>query len=90
MAGNDRATVSNRGGRLTLRALGGLAATLALAWVGAAQAQGPTTTLTAVDVQSLAGNALQVRLETSGPAPEPLQGAERPCPRSAPGPRLPS
>jgi type IV pilus assembly protein PilQ len=72
MAGNDRATVSNRGGRLTLRALGGLAATLALAWVGAAQAQGPTTTLTAVDVQSLAGNALQVRLETSGPAPEPL------------------
>ncbi len=72
MAGNDRATVSNRGGRLTLRALGGLAATLALAWVSAAQAQGPTTTLTAVDVQSLAGNALQVRLETSGPAPEPL------------------
>ena len=47
-------------------------ATLALAWAGAAQAQGPTTTLTAVDVQSLAGNALQVRLETSGPAPEPL------------------
>jgi type IV pilus assembly protein PilQ len=72
MAGNDRATVSNGGGRLTLRALGGLAATLALAWAGAAQAQGPTTTLTAVDVQSLSGNALQVRLETSGPAPEPL------------------
>jgi type IV pilus assembly protein PilQ len=72
MAGNDRATVSNGGGRLTLRTLGGLAATLALAWAGAAQAQGPTTTLTAVDVQSLAGNALQVRLETSGPAPEPL------------------
>ena len=72
MAGNDRATVSNGGGRLTLRALGGLAATLALAWAGAAQAQAPTTTLTAVDVQSLAGNALQVRLQTSGPAPEPL------------------
>ena len=72
MAGKDRATVSNGGGRLTLRTLGGLVATLALAWAGAAQAQGPTTTLTAVDVQSLAGNALQVRLETSGPAPEPL------------------
>ena len=38
MAGNDRATVSNGGGRLTLRALGGLVATLALAWAGAAAA----------------------------------------------------
>jgi type IV pilus assembly protein PilQ len=72
MAGNDRITVSNKGGRFSTRALGGLLATLALAWGGFAQAQNPATTLTAVDVQPLAGNALQVRLETSGPAPAPL------------------
>jgi type IV pilus assembly protein PilQ len=60
------------GGRLTLRALGGLVAVLAFAWGGFAQAQDPATTLTAVEVQSLAGNVLQVRLKTSGPAPAPL------------------
>ena len=72
MAGNDRATVSNKGGRPTLRALSGLLATLAVAWGGFAQAQDPATTLTAVEVKSMAGNALEVRLRTSGPAPEPL------------------
>jgi type IV pilus assembly protein PilQ len=72
MAGNDRTPVSNKGGRFSMRALGGLLATLAVAWGGFAQAQNPATTLTAVEVQPLAGNALQVRLETSGPAPEPL------------------
>jgi type IV pilus assembly protein PilQ len=72
MAGNDRATASNKGGRYSLRALGGLLATLAVAWSGFAQAQDPATTLTSVEVQSLAGNALQVRLNTSGPAPAPL------------------
>ncbi|HSF78483.1 MAG TPA: AMIN domain-containing protein, partial [Steroidobacteraceae bacterium] len=72
MAGNDRATASNKGGRYSLRALGGLLATLAVAWGGFAQAQGPATTLTSVEVQSLAGDALQVTLNTSGPAPAPL------------------
>ena len=72
MAGNDRTTVSNKGGRLTVRTLGGLMATLAVAWGGFAQAQDPATTLTAVEVQALAGDALQVRLRTSGPAPTPL------------------
>jgi len=72
MAGNDRATVSNKGGRPTLRALSGLLATLAVAWGGFAQAQDAATTLTAVEVKSMAGNALEVRLRTSGPAPEPL------------------
>jgi type IV pilus assembly protein PilQ len=72
MAGNDRATASNKGGRHSLWALGGLLATLAVAWGGFAQAQGPATTLTSVEVQSLAGDALQVTLNTSGPAPAPL------------------
>ena len=72
MAGNDRATASNKGGRYSLRVLGGLLATLAVAWGGFAQAQSPATTLTSVEVQSIAGDALQVRLKTSGPAPAPL------------------
>jgi len=72
MAGNDRATASNKGGRYSLRVLGGLLATVAVAWGGFAQAQAPTTTLTAVDVQSIAGDVLQVTLKTSGPAPAPL------------------
>jgi len=72
MAGNDRATVSNKGGRPTLRALSGLLAVVAIAWAGFAQAQDSATTLTAVEVQSLAGNALEVRLRTSGRAPEPM------------------
>jgi type IV pilus assembly protein PilQ len=72
MACNDRATVFNKGGRFATRALGGLLATLAVAWGSFAQAQDPATTLIAVEVQPLAGNALQVRLETSGPAPAPL------------------
>ena len=72
MAGNDRATVNNDGERLMKRTLGGVIAALVFAWVGLAQAQDPTTTLTAVEVQAMAGNALQVRLRTSGPAPDPL------------------
>ncbi|MBS1200547.1 MAG: type pilus assembly protein PilQ [Proteobacteria bacterium] len=72
MACNDRATVSNKGGRPTLRALSGLLATLAVAWASFAQAQASATTLTAVEVKTMAGNALEVRLRTSGPAPEPL------------------
>ena len=72
MAGNDRATVSNKGGRPTLRTLSGLLAVVAIAWAGFAQAQDSATTLTAVEVQSLAGNALEVRLRTSGRAPEPM------------------
>ena len=72
MAGNDRATVWNKGGRVVARALGGFTAALAIAWVGLAQAQNPTTMLTAVDVQSLGGDALEVRLTTSGPAPAPM------------------
>jgi len=47
MACNDRATVSNKGGRPTLRALSGLLATLAVAWASFAQAQASATTLTA-------------------------------------------
>jgi len=58
--------------RRVTRLLGGAAAALALALGGLAQAQGPATTLTSVDVQPMQGNVLQVRLRTSGPAPEPL------------------
>jgi type IV pilus assembly protein PilQ len=73
MAGKDRARDMNNGKlRRVTRLLGGAAAALALAWGGLAQAQGPATTLTAVDVQPMQGNVLQVRLRTSGPAPEPL------------------
>jgi type IV pilus assembly protein PilQ len=72
MAGNDVATVNNDGERLMKRTLGGMIAALALAWVGLAQAQDPATTLTAIDVQPMAGNSLQVRLRTNGPAPAPL------------------
>jgi len=73
MAGKDRATDRNYGAqRRVMRLLGGAAAALALAWGGLAQAQGPATTLTSVDVQPMQGNVLQVRLRTSGPAPEPL------------------
>ena len=72
MAGNDRATVNKDGERFMKRTLGGMIAALAFAWVGLAQAQDPTTTLTAVEVQPMAGNSLQVRLKTSGPAPAPL------------------
>jgi type IV pilus assembly protein PilQ len=73
MAGKDRARDMNNGTlRRVTRLLGGAAAALALAWGGLAQAQGPATTLTSVDVQPMQGNVLQVRLRTSGPAPEPL------------------
>jgi type IV pilus assembly protein PilQ len=72
MAGIDRATASKKGGRYPLRVLSGLLATLAVAWGGFAQAQSPATTLTGVEVLPIAGNALQVRLKTSGPAPAPL------------------
>jgi type IV pilus assembly protein PilQ len=73
MAGKDRATASNIGApRRVTRWLGGTAATLALAWGALAQAQAPAVSLTAVEVQPQSGNTLQVRLRTSGPAPEPL------------------
>ena len=73
MAGKDRARDMNNGAlRRVTRSLGGAAAALTLAWCGLAQAQGPATTLTSVDVQPMQGNVLQVRLRTSGPAPEPL------------------
>jgi type IV pilus assembly protein PilQ len=73
MAGKDRARDMNNGAlRHVTRLLSGTVAALALAWGGLAQAQGPATTLTSVDVQPMQGNVLQVRLRTSGPAPEPL------------------
>ena len=73
MAVMDRATGWNNGAsRRVSRWLGGAAATLALAWGGLAHAQAPAVSLTAVEVQPQQGNALQVRLRTSGPAPEPL------------------
>jgi type IV pilus assembly protein PilQ len=69
----DRATGSNNGApRRVTRWLGAGAAALALAWGGLAQAQAPAVSLTAVEVQPQSGNVLQVRLRTSGPAPEPL------------------
>jgi type IV pilus assembly protein PilQ len=71
MAGNDRATVWNRGGKAARRALGGFVAALAIAWGGQVAAQS-STALTDIDVKSLAGDALQVTLRTSGPAPDPL------------------
>jgi len=46
-------------------------AALAIAWGGQAAAQG-TAALTDVEVKSLAGDALEVTLRTSGPAPDPL------------------
>ena len=71
MAVMDRATGWNEGAlRRAGRLLSGAAAALALAWGGLAQAQ--AVSLTAVEVQPQAGNTLQVRLRTSGPAPEPM------------------
>lgn len=73
MAVMDRATGWYNGApRRVSRWLGGAAAALALAWGGLAQAQAPAVSLTAVEVQPQQGNSLQVRLRTSGPAPEPL------------------
>jgi type IV pilus assembly protein PilQ len=73
MAVKDRATGWNNGAsRRVTRWLGGTAATVALAWGALAQAQAPAVSLTAVEVQPQQGNSLQVRLVTSGPAPEPL------------------
>jgi type IV pilus assembly protein PilQ len=69
----DRATGWNNGApRRVTRWLGGAAATLAMAWGALAQAQAPAVSLTAVEVQPQQGNSLQVRLRTSGPAPEPM------------------
>ncbi|KPJ82568.1 MAG: hypothetical protein AMJ58_00655 [Gammaproteobacteria bacterium SG8_30] len=44
---------------------------MAIAWGGQVAAQS-STALTDIDVKSLAGDALQVTLRTSGPAPDPL------------------
>lgn len=72
MARNNRTAVWIRGGAQGLaRGLGGIVAVLAVAWAQLAQAQDPVR-LTAIEVQPLQGQTLQVRLRTDGVAPQPL------------------
>ena len=61
----------NSGARSLARGLGGVLATVAIAWSQIALAQGPVR-LTAVEVQPMQGQTLQIRLRTDGVAPQPL------------------
>ncbi len=72
MAGKDRTTAWEFRGHLVMHLLLGMIALVAMLSAVPAQAQDPATMLTDVEVQAVQGNALQVRLKTTGPAPEPL------------------
>ena len=61
----------NSRARSLARGLGGVLATVAIAWSQIALAQGPVR-LTAVEVQPMQGQTLQIRLRTDGVAPQPL------------------
>jgi type IV pilus assembly protein PilQ len=61
----------NSGARSLARGLGGVLATVAIAWSQIALAQGPVR-LTAVEVEPMQGQALKIRLRTDGVAPQPL------------------
>jgi type IV pilus assembly protein PilQ len=58
--------------RAFARALGGVAMVAALGLATVAQAADPSNRLTGVDVQTLPGQNLQVRLKMDGPAPQPV------------------
>ncbi len=68
---NRTTALINSGARSLARGLGGVLATVAIAWSQIALAQGPVR-LTAVEVQPMQGQTLQIRLRTDGVAPQPL------------------
>jgi len=72
MVRNNLATAwINSGARSFARGLGGVVAMVAIAWSQLALAQDPVR-LTAVEVQPMQGQTLQIRLRTDGVAPQPL------------------
>jgi len=68
---NRTTALINSEARSFARGLGGVLATVAIAWSQIALAQGPVR-LTAVEVQPMQGQTLQIRLRTDGVAPQPL------------------
>ncbi|MDH4258693.1 MAG: type IV pilus secretin PilQ [Gammaproteobacteria bacterium] len=68
---NRTTAIINSGARNLARGLGGVLAILAIAWSQIASAQG-SVRLTAVEVQPMQGQTLQIRLRTDGVAPQPL------------------
>jgi type IV pilus assembly protein PilQ len=68
---NRTTALINSKARTLARGLGGVLATVAIAWSQVALAQGPVR-LTAVEVQPMQGQTLQIRLRTDGVAPQPL------------------
>ena len=68
---NRTTALINSKARSFARGLGGVLATVAIAWSQIALAQGPVR-LTAVEVQPMQGQTLQIRLRTDGVAPQPL------------------
>ena len=68
---NRTTALINSGARSLARGLGGVLATVAIAWSQIALAQGPVR-LTAVEVQPMQGQTLQIKLRTDGVAPQPL------------------
>jgi type IV pilus assembly protein PilQ len=68
---NLKTALINTKARSFARALGGVLATVTIAWSQIALAQG-SVRLTAVEVQPMQGQTLQIRLRTDGVAPQPL------------------
>jgi type IV pilus assembly protein PilQ len=68
---NLKTALINGKARSIARGLGGVLATVAIAWSQIALAQG-SVRLTAVEVQPMQGQTLQIRLRTDGVAPQPL------------------
>jgi type IV pilus assembly protein PilQ len=68
---NRTTALINSGARSLARGLGGVLAIVAIAWSQFALAQG-SVRLTAVEVQPMQGQTLQIRLRTDGVAPQPL------------------
>ncbi|MSQ91697.1 MAG: type IV pilus secretin PilQ [Gammaproteobacteria bacterium] len=68
---NRTTALINSKARSFARGLGGVLATVAIAWSQFALAQSPVR-LTAVEVQPMQGQTLQIRLRTDGVAPQPL------------------
>ncbi|MBM2854358.1 MAG: type pilus assembly protein PilQ [Steroidobacteraceae bacterium] len=68
---NLKTALINSKARSFARGLGGVLATVAIAWSQIALAQG-SVRLTAVEVQPMQGQTLQIRLRTDGIAPQPL------------------
>jgi type IV pilus assembly protein PilQ len=68
---NRTTALINSGARSLVRGLGGVLAMVAIAWSQVALAQG-SVRLTAIEVQPMQGQTLQIRLRTDGVAPQPL------------------